>query len=1217
MTLGAGLGRLAAAALAGLALLMPARSAAQRIVVKWDAITVEDGLSQDTVRAIVQDRRGFLWLGTADGLNRWDGYEFVVHRHDPSDPATLPANDVACLFEDASGRLWAGTAEGVAWFDHRQGSFVTVRDDARTSPRGVCSIAQAGDGSLWFAGESGVWRLPAGASALQRSTAPGLDGEATALAAAPDGTLWVGCPDGLHRVDPAAGTAQRAALPGIGSVDGVQALLVDAVGDLWIGTRSSLVWWKRGEDRAVALRCDPADDDTLCGDSVLALCRSDGNLIYAATRNGVARIIPKGDGTVRRFFRRVGVPHTLGDGNTLSLCIDRSRNLWVGTAHGGANRLDLKEGRFPHYVVNRAEPGRNSVTSLMPDEGGTLWVGTEEDGLFHCRLESNEIVQYASDPADPESISPGRVSATCEGSGGVWAATGGVLNFKSPDAGGFERSNPQAGEIACMARASAEGRLWLGTERGLRLFDEPSRALVDCTIDGSVAEELVRESVTAILDGGSGSVLWVGTERRGLFRYDPRSGRAVRFAHTGGHDGIAGDGIVSLFADSRDRLWIGTRTGLSMHEPSTGAFRSWRRGDGLANETICGILEDGSGRLWLGTYGGLSRMEADGSGIHNYDAADGLQGSQFNARAVARTADGELFFGGFNGFNAFFPGNIVPNTQPPPIAITGFRVFDALQKPREDGPLSEEISVAGEIRLPWRDNVLAFEFAALDFTAPSRNRYAYMLEGFDKDWVQSEGRRLAMYTNLAGGDYVFRVRGTNSSGVWNEQGASVRLRIAPPFWQTTAFRVSVPLAVLVAVSGGWAVRLRRAEKRERELERLVDERTAALAGSEARFRTLFEGAPVAVAILRDGRWLHFNPAFRTLFGYQSAEELLAVPFDACCARESREAVPRSVFAAEDAIASFAADRVLAVRRDGTCFPLQLVGSRIDLPDGPALALFCIDLAEIEKARETLERYARELEERNREVKQFAYIVSHDLKAPLVNLQGFASELDKAFLVLRPVLRASLAQLDERTRHLVETAANEDVPESLSFIRSSVARMEALVTALLNLSRIGRRDLAFESLDSAAIVRNCLASLAHMIDERGATVRVSGMPTIVADRTAMEQVFGNLLTNAVLYLDPGRRGEIDVWGALEGDFAVLHVKDNGRGIAENEMDKVFAPFRRAGKQDVPGEGMGLAYVRALVRRHGGTIVCQSKPGVGTQMTVSLPIAAGARGEESVA
>jgi signal transduction histidine kinase len=257
-----------------------------------------------------------------------------------------------------------------------------------------------------------------------------------------------------------------------------------------------------------------------------------------------------------------------------------------------------------------------------------------------------------------------------------------------------------------------------------------------------------------------------------------------------------------------------------------------------------------------------------------------------------------------------------------------------------------------------------------------------------------------------------------------------------------------------------------------------------------------------------------------------------------------------------------------------------------------------------QAEEQLQRYAAQLERSNEEVKQFAYIVSHDLRAPLTNLRGFSEELYYALEVIGSAMDTALPHLDEKQRLAVATALQEDVPEVLGFIDSSVARMDRFINAVLKLSRLGHRELKLERIDMNALVQANLQTLAHQIEERQVKVTVEPLPEVAADRTSMEQIMGNLLNNAVLYLDPGHPGKIEITARRGCDETTFHVHDNGRGIVEEDMDKVFAPFRRAGKQDVPGEGMGLAYVQTLVRRHGGRIWCESEPGVGTTLTFTI-------------
>jgi signal transduction histidine kinase len=258
-----------------------------------------------------------------------------------------------------------------------------------------------------------------------------------------------------------------------------------------------------------------------------------------------------------------------------------------------------------------------------------------------------------------------------------------------------------------------------------------------------------------------------------------------------------------------------------------------------------------------------------------------------------------------------------------------------------------------------------------------------------------------------------------------------------------------------------------------------------------------------------------------------------------------------------------------------------------------------------QAEEQLQRYAVQLEQSNEELKQFAYIVSHDLRAPLTNLRGFSEELDYALEVIGSAMDTALPHLDEKQRLAVATALQEDVPEALGFIGSSVTRMDRFINAVLKLSRLGRRELDLEPIDMNALVQETLKTLAHQIEERQVKVTVELLPEVVADRTSMEQVMGNLLANAVLYLAPGHPGKIEITAERGHDETTFHVRDNGRGIAEEDMDKVFAPFRRAGKQDVPGEGMGLAYVQALVRRHGGRIWIESGPGTGSTFYFTIP------------
>src|SRR5262245_30930686 len=393
---------------------------------------------------------------------------------------------------------------------------------------------------------------------------------------------------------------------------------------------------------------------------------------------------------------------------------------------------------------------------------------------------------------------------------------------------------------------------------------------------------------------------------------------------------------------------------------------------------------------------------------------------------------------------------------------------------------------------------------------------------------------------------------------------------------------------------------------------------AALRDSEARSTAILQTAVCGIITIDEGGIIaSFNPAAERLFEYTAGEVigqnvciLMPSPYqeehDGYLARYLRTGEPHIIGIGRE---------VRARRRNGTTFPIALAVSEVSLDGRRMFTGIVHDLTArvqaeeaLRQARDELEVRVRErtaeLEEANEEVRRFAYIVSHDLRAPLVNLQGFASELRTASDVLQDALPAALPHLEPLQRADVARALDQDIPEALGFIETSVTRMDHLIRAILHLSRLGRRELHWEQLDMLSLVQETVQTLTHQIAQRQAQVTVDPLPTVMADRTAMEQVMGNLLANAVAYLAPGRPGEIVVTGERQAKVTVFTVRDNGRGIAPDDIAKVFEPFRRVGQQDVPGEGMGLAYVRMLVRRHGGEIRCHSTLGVGTTFTFTI-------------
>jgi len=794
-------------------------ASAQRSHTQFLRLGLEEGLSQATAMAVLQDRSGYLWIATEDGLNRYDGYGFSVLKHDPGDPHSLSDNYVVALLEDADGGIWAGTSDGgLNRYDPRTGRFTRYRHDT-------------GD--------------PASLS----------HDRITALALAADGGVWAGTyGGGLSRYDPRTGRFTRyqhapddpASLPS----DYLWAVLVDRQGRLWAGTRNGLARLDGGA--FTVYRPDPSDAAALPGGDVVALFEDTQGTLWVGTDNGLGSLAPQADAfTVYRHDP--GDPATLSRNAVSSVRRDRRGSVWVGTYGGGLNRLDPASGRFTRY---RHDP--TDATGLpddyvstvyeSPDASGLLWVGTFSGGLARFNPAQDRFRLYRHDPADPASLiadyvrtfaetpdgalwvgtrdglsrqdprtgrfthfmatgRPGGLSASyvrallTDREGTLWVGTAAGLNRYDTMGGTFDAfphapfssSDPEANRVYVLLEAR-DGLVWVGTRKGLHAFDPRAGAYVRPA--GVGGGRGVEGEVIALAETADGA-LWAGTTGLGLFRVDPASGHVTPYRHDPNDaKTLSNDRILGILPAADGTLWVSTHSGLNRFDPASGRARRFTEADGLPAGLVYGALEDGDGRLWLPTNRGLARFDPATGRVRTYDASDGLQSNEFNQGAYYKARNGDLVVGGIRGFNRFAPAAITDNPHVPPIVLTRFRIFgDEVAQPLAEG---------GVIRLTYRDAYFAFEFAALDFANPARNQYAYKLEGFDQGWHHAGTRRYVSYTNLNGGRYVFRVRGSNNDGVWNEEGLAIPVVIVPPYWATWWFRGGLALLVLgLGFAGAW------------------------------------------------------------------------------------------------------------------------------------------------------------------------------------------------------------------------------------------------------------------------------------------------------------------------------------------------------------------------------------------------------------------------------
>jgi ligand-binding sensor domain-containing protein/signal transduction histidine kinase len=819
---------------------------------RFERIGLEDGLPQESVNTVLQDRTGFMWFGTQGGLARFDGYRARVFRNDPADPRSLVDNYIQAAYEDEAGRLWFGTRGGLVRFDAASETFVRypLAATGERAARNPAVTAIVGDrkGGLWIGTGDGLVHIDPASGRLRawrhdaRDAGSLHDDRVTALALDPRGALWVGASTGLDRLGPEAGRfehfevdlapARRALRPGAVGANSVLALSMGPRDTLWIGTGAGLEAWRIGE--GAPERRHIGEEEGMSTTRVASLYHDRGNNLWVGTD---LQGLKWRDPVSGRFIGYANQPldrHSLSDNQVSAIWVDRTGTLWVGTALGGVNRADLASGGFERFSALPEQGGQGGVRkvrAIAADADGRLWLGTGGIGLLHLAPAGGRAEHFRHDPRAPGSLPDDFVSALMPGRDRLWVGTPTGLSWRDPASGRFTEVALGAGDMGAGAAYVQAlmldhlGRLWVATRGGLFMLDADGRPARSWRHDPFDPASLGENYAFALVEDRLGAI-WVGTEN-GLDRLDPASGKFTHFRHDP-HDpaSLRHNRIYDLYESARGELWIGSAGGLHRLErrrDGSVAFVLFPVNKGVEQGPIGAILEDDKGRIWASTMGGLTRVDPATGRFKKYSAKDGLIDGTFIVGSAAAGADGELHFGGVNGMTSFRPEEVRDNPYPPTVIITDFQV---LNQPR---PLAGQAGTARAVELSWRDSVFTLEFAALHYADPRANRYAYRLRGFDHDWTETDaGKRFATYTNLDPGSYVFEVRAANKDGVWNEQPALLAITIAPPFWKTWWFRLGAALGVLGLGAGLYRLRVRALVQQKQRLERQVGMRTTEL-----------------------------------------------------------------------------------------------------------------------------------------------------------------------------------------------------------------------------------------------------------------------------------------------------------------------------------------------------------------------------------------------------
>ncbi|GAB2765578.1 hypothetical protein GCM10027275_03730 [Rhabdobacter roseus] len=1131
----------------------------QPLTVNLTPLSSPNGLSQHTIHCIFQDKYGFMWFGTQDGLNKYDGYRVVVYKHQRHNPNTLPANHITSLCEDAEGALWVGTRTGgLSKYNREQDSFTTFRQDGSKahslSSNSINVVCRDQRGNLWAGTAAGLHLFDKKIGQFRRyalrTEKPTKLGTLAILALFEDKkrNFWVGTSEGLGLLnrDTGAFSLFTPTPQGAGGTThrSVNTINEDENQQLWIGTNHGLYLFNKAEGTFSAFGIDPDENSAGGFNPIFSLAKTRGNRFWIGTNTTLQlfdatqkRLIPISDQTD-------GDSRMPNDG-IYSLLEDKAGVLWIGTTSEGILKYDRNLTLFPSFKssLTNAPSAKNIIRGLAEDKSGNLYLATDQ-GLEYFIRSDGSYRSFRHNANNKNSLLSNYTTAvlTSRKDGSVWVGTySNGLDRLNPLTGTFEHFTKGEGAYAITSNSidalleDRRGNIWVGTDQGgLNVFDPTTRVFTKYLHEAGNPKSIADNTILALYEDKKGKI-WIGGYSNGVSIYDPETGQ---FSQLNTHNSDLTSDIVSAFhEDRKGTMWIGTMEGgLNGYNPQTRSFQAFTEQNGLLNNTINYITEDASGKLWISTNQGITRFDPAKKSFQNFGKYNNLKSLEYNLGGGVKLSSGEIALGSINGFTIVDPQQIAVNRNKPVVALTNFELFNqAVVVGGKDSPLTQSIQTTEELTLQYAQSVFTIEFAALDFTIPEKNLYAYRLDGFDRDWNYVDNERKATYTNLYPGTYTFRVKAANNDGVWSEQETTLKINIIAPFWMTLWFKV---LGVLLLLGGAvlfYTYRINFLQKQQTKLERVVQERTLQIREQASHLKKLNEELQV------------------------QAEEMQA---------QSEELQVQS----EELYTQSEELRLKTIS-------LEVLNQKL-----------IEQKAEEEKARLLAEEAQQEAHKANLAKSTFLATMSHEIRTPMNGVLGMAALL-------------SDTQLD-----------NEQSEYTEAILNSGEALLN-VINDVLDFSKIesGNLELDEHTFELRKCVEDVLEIFAPKIADAGISLIYQLddlVPAhIVADSLRLRQVLINMVGNAVKFT---HQGEVFVGVSArqmqEEDLELrFEIRDTGIGIAEDQRTNLFKAFNQLDSsitRKYGGTGLGLVICKRLVELMGGRITVNSQLGKGTSFIFTI-------------
>jgi signal transduction histidine kinase/ligand-binding sensor domain-containing protein/DNA-binding response OmpR family regulator len=836
-------------------------SLSQNQSLKFEHIGIKEGLSQINITCIKQDKRGFIWIGTRDGLNKYDGYKFTIYKYDPRDSNTISNNFIQDIIEDKGGNLWIATLSGgINKYEVKHDRFTRYKHDNHNpnsiSSNTVNKLELDNSGNLWIATQRGgldFFDLKKNQFSHYVHSDDDInsisDNNVKTVLEDSKRNIWAGTlAGGLNRLNKKTNTFVRfehddANLQTI-SGNTISRIFEDKNHRIWVGTLGNgLNLFDPKKELFTRYTHNEKNETSVAGINILSLNEDDEGNLWVGAENGGVSILKQGTDKFYNYKHDEIDNNSLNGNSIYSICRDRLGNMWLGAFSGGINLFKKSTKSFNYYAHNVAPKSlsNNFVLGLYEDAGHNIWVGTDGGGLNKFDPQTGSFTHFKHDLLDKNSIAGNYVLVINQDQDGdlwvgTWADGISILNSKTHRYSYLKHdpANPNtlSGNNIYAITFTSDKKTWISSfNDGLNEYDKKTNTFKHFKFDVNDSQSLSSDMIFSIIEDKRKN-LWIGTYDGGLDLLDRKTNKFTRFQHDENRNSISSNTVADIFEDHNGNLWLSTYAGLNLFDPQTHRFKIFTQKDGLPSDVIYSVKEDNNNKLWVSTNSGIAEYDPLTKTFRNFTTEDGLQGDEYKPHSALKAADGTLYFGGVNGFNSFTPGQILNSKGFSPLVLTALQLFNKtvqIARDRNDqSPLKEDISNTKSIRLSYDQSVITLEYAALDFTSADKKHYAYILDGFDKRWNDVGTRNTAFYTNLPPGKYEFKVKYQDSQGRWSPVVTSLQITIIPPFWLTWWFELLEALFVIGCTYALFRYRIERIKAQKRILEKLVKERTDSL-----------------------------------------------------------------------------------------------------------------------------------------------------------------------------------------------------------------------------------------------------------------------------------------------------------------------------------------------------------------------------------------------------